>query len=383
MDRDRDRLMPARQWKICKGRGTALCILSEWPLAKVHSALVDFFTRSQGHTHVPNATIPVNDPTLLFGTGSCRLPLPDAQNSELRNEPFKPIFLGTVDPNLDMSKRKGAANSQHNHLEGVGKGMYHHTFFEMLGNSSFGDYFKKEAIHMAWEFLTGVYGMPKDRLYIHFGGDQQLGIGPDLEAEKLWLELGLDPSHVIPFGSKENFWENGEIHFDRIGGRDASCLVNLDDPDLFEIWNLTAACAPLANKHIDTGAGLERVTSMLQNKRSNHETDAFMGLFDRLVGKDDAEGIDTAYRVFADHVRTLTFAISDGGVPTNEGRGYILRRILRRATPSPRFARRWKQILREEDSFAKTLDRGEKLFEEYIVKTKERKTTALDEADVL
>ncbi|KAI8618801.1 tRNA synthetases class II (A)-domain-containing protein [Chytriomyces sp. MP71] len=412
----------------------------DWPLAKVRSTFVDFFTRSHGHTHVPSsATIPVNDPTLLFA------------NSGMNQ--FKPIFLGTVDPNSDMSKWKRAANSQkciraggkHNDLEDVGKDVYHHTFFEMLGNWSFGDYFKKEAIHMAWELLTEVYGMPKDRLYItYFGGDKQLGIGPDLEAKELWLELGLDPSHVIPFGSKENFWEMGdqgpcgpcsEIHFDRIGGRDASHLVNLDDPDVLEIWNLVfmqynrepdRSLRPLPNKHIDTGAGLERVTSVLQNKRSNYDTDAFMGLFSRiqeitgarpyqgLVGKDDVEGIDTAYRVVADHVRTLTFAISDGGVPSNEGRGYVLRRILRRGaryvrkyfnTPIGNFfptlvdtvvaemgdafpeirkkVKDLKQILREEEeSFAKTLDRGEKLFEEYIVKAKERKTTVLDGADV-
>ncbi|KAJ3291258.1 hypothetical protein HDU79_002581 [Rhizoclosmatium sp. JEL0117] len=413
---------------------------TQWPLNKVRSTFVDYFVQKKGHTHVPSSsTIPVNDPTLLFA------------NSGMNQ--FKPVFLGTVDPNSDMSKWKRAANSQkciraggkHNDLEDVGKDVYHHTFFEMLGNWSFGDYFKKEAIHMAWELLTEVYKMPKDRLYItYFGGDKDLGIGPDEEAKQLWLELGLDPKHVIPFGPKENFWEMGdqgpcgpcsEIHFDRIGGRDASHLVNLDDPDVLEIWNLVfmqynrepdRSLRPLPNKHIDTGAGLERVTSVLQNKRSNYDTDAFMGIFKKiqdmtgarpyqgLVGADDKDGIDTAYRVVADHVRTLTFAISDGGVPSNEGRGYVLRRILRRGA---RYVRRrfnapignffstlvdtvvaemgdafpeirrkvvdLKQILNEEEqSFAKTLDRGEKLFEGCIQTAKDRGTKVLDGADV-
>ncbi|KAJ3069358.1 Alanine--tRNA ligase [Podochytrium sp. JEL0797] len=413
---------------------------TEWTLNKVRSTFVDYFVQKNGHTHVPSSsTIPVNDPTLMFA------------NSGMNQ--YKPIFLGTVDPNSDMSKWKRAANSQkciraggkHNDLEDVGRDVYHHTFFEMLGNWSFGDYFKKEAIHMAWELLTEVYKMPKDRLYVtYFGGDAGMGIGPDDEAKKLWLDLGLDPKHVIPFGPKENFWEMGdqgpcgpcsEIHFDRIGGRDASHLVNLDDPDVLEIWNLVfmqynreadRSLRPLPNKHIDTGAGLERVTSVLQDKRSNYDTDAFMGIFKKieemtgarpykgLVGVDDTDGIDTAYRVVADHVRTLTFAISDGGVPSNEGRGYVLRRILRRGA---RYVRRrfnvpigtffstlvdtvvaemgdafpeirrkipeLKQILNEEEqSFAKTLDRGEKLFEGCIQTAKDRDTKVLDGADV-
>jgi alanyl-tRNA synthetase len=214
---------------------------------------------------------------------------------------------------------------------------------------------------MAWKLLTEVYKLPPNRLYItYFGGDEALGLGPDLEAKQIWLDLGLDPIHVIPFGSKENFWEMGdqgpcgpcsEIHFDRIGGRDASHLVNLDDPDVLEIWNLVfmqynrepdRSLRLLPNKHIDTGMGLERVVSVLQNKRSNYDTDAFTGIFAKIqeltgarpyegrVGAADVDGIDTAYRVVGDHVRTLTFAISDGGVPSNEGRGYVLRRILRR-----------------------------------------------------
>jgi alanyl-tRNA synthetase len=315
----------------------------------------------------------------------------------------------------------------------------------MLGNWSFGNYFKKEAIAMAWELLTEVYHLPKDRLYItYFGGDEKLGLGPDLEARDLWLSLGLSATHVIPFGPKENFWEMGdqgpcgpcsEIHFDRIGNRDASHLVNMDDPMVIEIWNLVfmqynrepdRSLRSLPNKHIDTGMGLERLVSVLQDKTSNYDTDVFMPIFEAIqkrtgarsyegrVGAEDVDGIDTAYRVVADHLRTLTFAISDGGVPSNEGRGYVLRRILRRGaryirkkfnTPignvfsslvdtlvaqmGPAFTEITlrisdvKEILDEEEqSFAKTLDRGEILFERYLKKANEKGSKVLDGADV-
>ncbi|KAI8929027.1 tRNA synthetases class II (A)-domain-containing protein [Entophlyctis helioformis] len=399
-----------------------------WSVARVRETFVDYFVKAHAHAHVvSSATIPHDDPTLLFA------------NSGMNQ--FKPIFLGTVDPNSDFAKLSRAANSQkciraggkHNDLEDVGRDTYHHTFFEMLGNWSFGDYFKTEAIAMAWELLTTVYGLPKDRLYVtYFGGDDKLGLKPDEEARQLWLDIGVPADHIIPGNSKDNFWEMGdqgpcgpcsEIHFDRIGGRNAAHLVNMDDPDVLEIWNLVfmqfnrepdRSLKPLPNKHIDTGMGLERLVSILQDKRSNYDTDVFTGIFAAiqkltgareytgLLGEADKDGIDTAYRVIADHVRTLTFSISDGGVPSNEGRGYVLRRILRRGA---RYARKkfnvpignffsslvdtvvaemgaafpeitkrvddLKEILDEEErSFAKTLDRGERLFGEYLAKAK-------------
>ncbi|KAJ3193439.1 Alanine--tRNA ligase [Irineochytrium annulatum] len=411
-----------------------------WPVRVVRQTFIDFFVQKHKHSNIiSSATIPHDDPTLLFA------------NSGMNQ--FKPIFLGTADPNSALSKLKRAANSQkciraggkHNDLEDVGKDTYHHTFFEMLGNWSFGDYFKREAIQMAWDLLTEVYKIPKDRLYItYFGGDEALGLGPDLDAMQLWRDLGVNEKHIIPFGSKDNFWEMGdqgpcgpcsEIHFDRIGGRDASHLVNMDDPDVLEIWNLVfmqynrepdRSLRTLPNKHIDTGMGLERLVSVLQQKRSNYDTDVFTGIFKKIkeltgareytgkVGADDVDGLDTAYRVIADHVRTLTFAISDGGVPSNEGRGYVLRRILRRGAryvrkkfnapigsffsslvdtvisemgdTFPEITKRvdeLKQILDEEErSFAKTLDRGEKLFETCMAKARESKKTVINGADV-
>ncbi|KAL1923492.1 uncharacterized protein VTP21DRAFT_8472 [Calcarisporiella thermophila] len=412
---------------------------SEWTVNRVRSQFMSFF-EERGHQFVPSSsTIPHDDPTLLFANAGMNQ--------------YKPIFLGTVDPNSDFSKLRRACNSQkciraggkHNDLEDVGKDVYHHTFFEMLGNWSFGDYFKKEAIEYAWTLLTDVYKLPKDRLYVtYFGGDEKAGLEPDTEARQLWLDLGLEEHRVLPGNAKDNFWEMGdqgpcgpcsEIHFDRIGGRNAASLVNMDDPTVLEIWNLVfiqfnreadGNLRPLPNKHVDTGMGLERLVSVLQNKMSNYDTDVFQPIFARIreitgareytgkVGPEDTDGLDTAYRVIADHVRTLTFAISDGGVPSNMGRGYVLRRILRRGA---RFARKkfgvsignffsnlvdvvvqemgdffpeiklkvddLKEILNEEEeSFSRTLDRGEKLFDEYLQKTREANSTQLSGADV-
>ncbi|XP_048371818.1 alanine--tRNA ligase, cytoplasmic [Sphaerodactylus townsendi] len=324
--------------------------------SQIRERFINFFVEHQ-HTYVhSSATVPLDDPTLLFANAGMNQ--------------FKPIFLNTIDPSHPMAKLTRAANTQkciraggkHNDLDDVGKDVYHHTFFEMLGSWSFGDYFKELACKFALDLLTIEFGIPIERLYVtYFGGHEAAGLQPDLECKQIWLDLGLAESRVLPGSMKDNFWEMGdtgpcgpcsEIHYDRIGDRDAAHLVNQDDPNVLEVWNLVfiqfnresdVILKPLPKKSIDTGMGLERLVSVLQNKMSNYDTDLFVPYFEAIqkgtgcrpysgkVGEEDADGIDMAYRVLADHARTITIALSDGGRPDNTGRGYVLRRILRRA----------------------------------------------------
>ncbi|KAL8811450.1 MAG: hypothetical protein Q9200_001800 [Gallowayella weberi] len=411
----------------------------QWPAARVRETFLEYFKKN-GHTFVPSSSVvPHSDPTLLFANAGMNQ--------------YKSIFLGTVDPSSDFSKLKRAVNSQkciraggkHNDLDDVGRDSYHHTFFEMLGNWSFGDYFKKEAISFSWELLTKVYGLDPDRLYVtYFEGNKDGNLEADIEARDFWKAVGVADDHLLTGDMKDNFWEMGdqgpcgpcsEIHYDRIGGRNAAHLVNQDDPNVLEIWNNVfiqynrepdKSLRPLPNKHVDTGLGYERLVSVLQNKTSNYDTDVFTPLFQTIqqvtgargyrgkFGDEDSDGIDTAYRVVADHVRTLTFAISDGAAPNNEGRGYVVRRVLRRGA---RYARKYFnsdigdffskivptlvnqmgemfpeikkkssdviEILNEEEqSFAKTLDRGERQFENYAQQCRSKDSTRLHGADV-
>jgi alanyl-tRNA synthetase len=351
--------------------------------AEIRQSFLDFF-KSKGHTLVPSASLMPDSPNLLF------------TNAGMNQ--FVPIFLGQRAP--DVSKWAGAipgsdtraadtqkcirAGGKHNDLEDVGLDTYHHTFFEMLGNWSFGDYFKKEAIDWAWELVTEVWKFPKNRLYATvYSPDKSKGDPSefDQEAYDVWAEkfraAGLDPKvHIVNGNKKDNFWMMGdtgpcgpcsELHVDLTPQGDTKGrLVNQATAECIEIWNLVfiqfnanpdGTFSPLPAKHVDTGMGFERVTGIMQNTRgftdftrviSNYETDIFRPLFDKiekLSGKkyastlpaagtaaaSEQEKIDVAFRVIGDHIRTLSFAIADGIQPGNTDRNYVLRRILRRA----------------------------------------------------
>ena len=322
---------------------------------QIRNGFIDFF-KSKGHEFVPSSPIvPIGDETLLFANAGMNQ--------------FKDIFLGLVSPEhprVVNSQKCLRVSGKHNDLEEVGKDTYHHTFFEMLGNWSFDDYFKAEAIQWAWELFTDVWGIEPDRLWATvFAGDQAEGLPKDDEAAKLWTKVTTIPAEkVLAFGKKDNFWEMGEtgpcgpcseIHIDL--GPDACdmknvprhrCRVNGGCARYIELWNLVFIqfnhqpndeLVPLSAKYVDTGAGLERIAAVLQNKTSNYDTDLFMPIIGRvsdITGHKYTSKLgsktDNAFRVTADHIRSLVFAITDGAIPSNEGRGYVIRRILRRAS---------------------------------------------------
>jgi len=385
----------------------------------IRQSFFDFF-KQKGHEIVRSApVIPAEDPTLLF------------TNAGMNQ--FKDVFLGTgTRPYTRAADTQKCirASGKHNDLEDVGRDTYHHTFFEMLGNWSFGDYYKKEAITWAWELLTEVWRLPKDRLYATVFKD-------DDEAFEIWQHhTDIDSTHIQRHGEKDNFWEMGEtgpcgpcseIHIDLTTDKSGAALVNADNPQVIEIWNLVfiqynrmqgGELEPLPHKHVDTGMGFERVTAVLQGKTSNYDSDIFTPILDEIskitgktyTGSMESES-DMAMRVIADHIRTLSFAIADGGTPSNEGRGYVLRRILRRAV---RYARELGQneptlykltdvlcktmgevfpelverkdlisqmIKSEEESFLATLGRGVEIFREVVATEKAQGKTEISGAD--
>ncbi|MFM8834593.1 MAG: alanine--tRNA ligase [Cytophagales bacterium] len=382
---------------------------------QIRDKFLEFF-ENKGHKIVPSAPLVLkNDPTLLF------------TNSGMVQ--FKDNFLGNATP-----KHRRVADTQkclrvsgkHNDLEDVGLDTYHHTMFEMLGNWSFGDYFKKDAIAWAWELLTDVYKLPKERLYVTvFGGDKKDNLPVDDEAIELWKQH-VNADRILHGVKKDNFWEMGEsgpcgpcseIHIDlrseeEIKKKPGKELVNNDHPQVVEIWNLvfiqfnrlaSGALEPLPDKHVDTGMGFERLCMAIQGKTSNYDTDVFRPLMDFIALHADnyTYGSDTkkdiAVRVMADHIRAVSFAISDGQLPSNTGAGYVIRRILRRAVRYgfsylnikepfihrlvPLLALQLKDVFpelhqqleyvtkvvhEEEISFLRTLEKGIKRFEEVL-----------------
>jgi len=369
---------------------------------EIRQSFLDFF-KEKKHTIVPSApVIPHGDPTLLF------------TNAGMNQ--FKDVFLGTgTRPYTRCADTQKCirVSGKHNDLEEVGYDTYHHTFFEMLGNWSFGDYYKKEAIAWSWELLTSVWKLPKDRLHATV-------FRTDDESYEIWKQY-LPESQIHRCDEKDNFWEMGEtgpcgpcseIHFDRTPDKSGASLVNEGSADVIEIWNnvfiefnrtADGTLEELSAKHVDTGMGFERITAVLQQKDSNYDTDIFEPMLSYLAkqsGKtyqttlEDPSSI--AMRVIADHIRTLAFSIADGAIPGNDGRGYVLRRIIRRAS---KYARNLgftkpilytlvpiltnqmgdifpeireqesliqKIILREEESFLQTLERGLERFSEVV-----------------
>jgi len=388
---------------------------------QIRQAFLDFFA-AKGHTIVPSAPIVVkDDPTLMF------------TNAGMNQ--FKAIFLGEEPakfPRVADTQRCLRVSGKHNDLEEVGIDTYHHTMFEMLGNWSFGDYFKKEAIDWSWELLTKVYKLDKDRLYVtYFEGDEKEGLAKDTETYNLWKQY-VDEAHILPGNKKDNFWEMGEtgpcgpcseIHFDSRPDNErkevsGAVLVNADHDQVIEIWNNVfmqfnrlkdGSLQPLPAQHVDTGMGFERLVRVLQGKTSNYDTDVFQPMIQFIAEKsgkkynsaakpgDNDWSEAVAMRVMADHIRAISFAISDGQLPSNNKAGYVIRRILRRAVRYqyqylgfkepflnqlvPLLAEQFKGvfdelytqkdfvqkvILEEETSFLRTLATGIKRFEEVM-----------------
>lgn len=380
---------------------------------EIRQAFLSFFESKQHHV-VPSAPIVVkNDPTLMF------------TNAGMNQ--FKDLFLGEAAIKYSRvadTQRCLRVSGKHNDLEEVGIDTYHHTMFEMLGNWSFGDYFKKEAIAWSWELLTEVYKIPKEKLYVtYFEGDEKEGLEKDQEAYDLWKQY-VDESHILPGNKKDNFWEMGdtgpcgpcsEIHVDCRTDEekalvDGATLVNADHPQVIEIWNnvfmqfnrlKNGSLQSLPAKHVDTGMGFERLVRVLQEKTSNYDTDVFQPMIQFIAEKSGIkygadEKTDIAMRVMADHIRAISFVIADGQLPSNNKAGYVIRRILRRAVRYaytflnfkepflnqlvPLLAEQFKGVfdelisqqdfvqkvvLEEEVSFLRTLSTGIQRFEKY------------------
>jgi len=387
--------------------------------AEIRSQFLKFF-EGKGHHVVPSAPIVLkDDPTLLF------------TNAGMNQ--FKDLFLGNMAPQFKRvadTQKCLRVSGKHNDLEEVGVDTYHHTMFEMLGNWSFGDYFKKEAITWSWELLTDVYGIDKDRLYATvFEGDTKENIPASTIALGIWKNL-LPEEHIVYGNKKDNFWEMGdtgpcgpcsEIHVDCRSDEERKkmpghLLVNKDHPQVIEIWNNVfiqynrmkdGSLQPLAATHVDTGMGLERLVRVLQGKTSNYDTDIFSGLIkttEEISGKkysaSDSKQ-DVAFRVLADHVRAIAFTIADGQLPSNTGAGYVIRRILRRAVRYyysyldvkepllhkllPGLAEQFKDVFgelhaqlafvtkvvkEEEETFLRTLGKGLKKIDELLLASK-------------
>lgn len=394
---------------------------------EIRAQFLDFF-KSKGHQIVPSAPIVVkNDPTLLF------------TNAGMNQ--FKDLFLGNGTPSSNRiadTQKCLRVSGKHNDLEEVGVDTYHHTMFEMLGNWSFGDYFKKEAIEWCWQLLTEVYKIPKDILYVTvFGGDPSENLPMDQEAYDYWKQY-IAEDRILMGSKKDNFWEMGdtgpcgpcsEVHVDcRTAQEKATIsghtLVNADHPQVIEIWNNVfmqfnrlkdGSLELLPAMHVDTGMGLERLVRVLQGKQSNYDTDLFtstIGIIENITAvkytyTDSKQ--DIAFRVLADHIRAISFTIADGQLPSNTGAGYVVRRILRRAVRYyysylgykqpllhqlvPALGRQFdgvfpellqqsdlvaRVIKEEEEAFLRTLDKGLRKIDEIIADTQNRATNIID-----